>query len=144
MQILPTARVLNVVDAYLEIVDPLFRRVGVVPADALAQLCMHAARGVFDREAVQALLRATSIYPVGSLVQLSDNRQAMVIRSNAEDPLQPIVRIVQPPEYPVADLTQWPASIEGPSESDTEVRRRISKREMGLPLWDASVRNEQV
>jgi HD-GYP domain-containing protein (c-di-GMP phosphodiesterase class II) len=140
-QILPTARILNVVDAYLEIVDPLFRKEGVVPADALAQLCLHAARGVFDRDVVQALLRATSVYPVGSVVELSDSKRAWVIRSNPDNPMQPVVRMLEP-DFELADLQEWPAAIEGPVGLDADGRRRITKLEMGIPLWDGSVRNE--
>lgn len=47
----------------------------------------------FDFEVVAAFLRAFNPYPVGTVVNLSDGRQAVVIRHN-QNVLRPVVRIV--------------------------------------------------
>jgi HD-GYP domain-containing protein (c-di-GMP phosphodiesterase class II) len=140
-QILPTARVLNVVDAYLEIVEPLFRMHGVVPADALAQICLHATQGVFDRDVTHALIEALSLYPIGTEVELSDSRRAVVVRSNPDNPLQPVVRLLDS-SHAVTDLLQSNLKIQGPSLGGPSRRRRISKLEMQIPLWDVSSRHD--
>lgn len=141
VQIVPPARILNVVDAYLEIVDPLFRRVGVVHADALAQLCLHATQGVFDRESVQGLIEIMSLYPIGSVVELSDNRRAVVIRSSPKHPLQPVVRFLDG-SHSIADLRTRETSIQRPVSMGSEGRRRLSKMEMQIPLWDGSAKHD--
>lgn len=140
-QILPTARVLCVVDAYLEIVDPLFRTHGVVPSDALAQICLHATQGVFDREAAQALIEAMSLYPIGTEVELSDSSRAIVVRSNPEKPLQPVVRLLDG-SHAVTDLLQSQLAIHSPASGGPGRRRRISKLEMQIPLWDVSAKHD--
>ncbi len=140
-QILPSARILNTVDAYLEIVDPLFRSPGIFPADALAQLCLHGSRGVFDRDAVQALVRTLSLYPIGTMVELNDSTQAVVVRSNPADPLKPIVRLLND-DRSMADLSQGTNAIRAPIEPQGESRQRITKLGLAAPLWDGSVRND--
>lgn len=137
LQILPAARILNVVDAYLEIVDPTFRKNGIVPADALGQICFHAVLGVFDREAVRCFVDTLSAYPVGSEVDLNDSRRAIVIRSNPGKPLEPIVRLLDAPNE-VTDLLNAKIRIDAPTPGGPSFRRLQREKEMGIPFWDAT------
>ncbi len=134
-QILPGSRILNVVDAYLEIVDPLFRVDGVVPSDALAQICFNAVQGVFDREATRNLIDAISVYPIGTEVDLSDSRRAVVVRSNPGKPLEPVVRLLDGSQE-VADLLHTRLFVRSPV-TGARGRRLKPQIEMGFPLWDA-------
>lgn len=136
-RLLPIARILNVVDAYLEIVDPTFRETGIVPADALAQICFHAVLGVFDREAVRCFVEAISAYPVGSEVDLADSRRAIVIRSNPGSPLEPVVRLLDGPNE-VTDLRIAKIRIDAPTPGAPNLRRLQRDKEMGTPFWDAT------
>jgi HD-GYP domain-containing protein (c-di-GMP phosphodiesterase class II) len=136
-QILPAARILNVVDAYLEIVDPTFRKNGIVPADALAQICFQAVLGVFDREAVRCFVGALSAYPVGSEVNLDDSRRAIVIRSNPGKPLEPVVRLLDAPNE-ITDLLNAKIRIDAPTPGGPSLRRLQREKEMSIPFWDAT------
>jgi response regulator RpfG family c-di-GMP phosphodiesterase len=136
-QILPAARILNVVDAYLEIVDPTFRKNGIVPADALGQICFHAVLGVFDRQAVRCFVDTLSAYPVGSEVDLDDSRRAIVIRSNPGKPLEPVVRLLDGPNE-VTDLLNAKIRIDAPTPGSPSFRRLQREKEMGIPFWDAT------
>ncbi len=136
-QILPAARILNVVDAYLEIVDPTFRKNGIVPADALAQICFQAVLGVFDREAVRCFVDALSAYPVGSEVNLDDSRRAIVIRSNPGKPLEPVVRLLDAPNE-ITDLLNAKIRIDAPTPGGPSLRRLQREKEMSIPFWDAT------
>jgi HD-GYP domain-containing protein (c-di-GMP phosphodiesterase class II) len=140
-QTLPGGRILNAVDAYLEIVDPMFRNNGIVPADALAQICHHAIQGVFDREAVQCLIEAISVYPIGTEVDLDDSRRAVVIRTNEGKPLEPVVRLLDG-SHEVADLLHTKLSIRSPGIGGVGGRRLRPQTEMETPWWDACTTGE--
>jgi len=137
LQILPASRILNVVDAYLEIVDPMFHSMGVVPSDALAQICFHAIQGVFDREAIKCLIDAISVYPIGTEVDLNDSRQALVIRTNSGAPLEPVVRLLDG-SHEVADLLKTKLRIQSPATGSDKGRRLQTQKEMEIPLWDST------
>ena len=47
-----------------------------------------------DRVLVKAFINATGIYPVGTLVVLSDKRVAVVAEHNPEQPLSPVVKVI--------------------------------------------------
>ncbi len=83
------SRILNLVDAYLTLIDP-YSPLSLVPADALAYLVRQTTRGAFDYQCMRALLKAISLYPVGSSVLLNDKSQGggcsqFAIRSDAAD-----------------------------------------------------------
>jgi HD-GYP domain-containing protein (c-di-GMP phosphodiesterase class II) len=137
LQIHPAARVMNVVDAYLEIVNPTFRKIGLVPSDALAHLCFHAAEGVFDRDATRGLIDTISFYPIGTEVDMSDARQAIVIRTNPGKPLEPVVRFLDG-SHEIADLARTNLQILAPVTAGKGFKRLDPKKEMLVPLWNAT------
>ncbi|XZE20091.1 HD-GYP domain-containing protein [Pirellulaceae bacterium SH449] len=90
--ILPGARILNLVDAYLNLTQPLTGSATVF-SDAVAYMCYHAARGKFDRELVRLFVEHMSMYPIGSVVELDDHTCAVVVAANHAAPMAPIVSI---------------------------------------------------
>jgi HD-GYP domain-containing protein (c-di-GMP phosphodiesterase class II) len=74
------ARILNVVDAYLQLTSPSFDRRGIVPHDALGLMLHQASRGVFDPRVVRAFLNVETLFPLGSVVELNSGDVARVIR----------------------------------------------------------------
>ncbi|MFN9602243.1 MAG: HD-GYP domain-containing protein [Planctomycetota bacterium] len=137
LQIHPAARIMNVVDAYMEIANPTFREIGLVAPDALAHLCFHAAEGVFDRDATRSLIDAISIYPIGTEVEMSDSRRAIVIRTNPGRPLEPVVRFLDGP-HDIADLVKMDLQILAPATAGKGLKRLDPKKEILLPLWIAT------
>lgn len=85
------SRVLCVADAYLTLTSPPKGAPRIVPCDAVAFLVNGAAKGRYSSAAVRGLLQSVTLYPIGSIVELSDLTKAKVIRSNGSDYGYPIV-----------------------------------------------------
>jgi hypothetical protein len=75
-----SARILNVVDAYLQLTMTSAQRSVIVPHDALGLILHLAGRGLFDPQVVRAFLNIETLFPLGSAVELSTGQQARVIR----------------------------------------------------------------
>ncbi|MGN6135153.1 MAG: HD-GYP domain-containing protein [Aureliella sp.] len=129
------SRILNIVDAYLTLIEPTQSQPAYVPSDAIAYLVSHTAKGAFDRDCMKAFLTAVSIYAVGSKVELDDSRTATILRSSRTDPLRPIVRIDDASES-IIDLRRSKLNVIRPA-IDTEFphRRRLPKAQMQSVLW---------
>jgi HD-GYP domain-containing protein (c-di-GMP phosphodiesterase class II) len=87
----PCSRVLCVADAYLTMTSPPKGCPRIVPCDAVAYLIYGASQGKYSPKAVTGLLQAVTLYPLGSIVELSDTTKARVIRANGKDYGYPIV-----------------------------------------------------
>jgi HD-GYP domain-containing protein (c-di-GMP phosphodiesterase class II) len=128
------SRILNVVDAYLTLIDPIDADgPGFAPSDALAYLVQQSLYGAFDRDCVQALIMAASIYPVGTKVQLDDGTSATVMRSTGRSYLRPIIKIDNYP-HTLIDLRFSERSIVRPDESNQSFRR-LPKASLAEVLW---------
>ena len=97
------SRVLSVADAYLTMTCPPRGCVRIVPCDAVAFLISGAAQGRYSANAVTGLLKTVTMYPIGSVVELSDTSKARVIRSNGNDYGYPVVETLSRPSR-VVDL----------------------------------------
>jgi hypothetical protein len=81
-----------------------------MPYFAMEQMLRGVRDGLFDAEIVRALLKAVSMFPVGSYVDLGESYVGRVIRSTGAEYDRPIVEVwkssnlVNPPS--VVDLTQ--------------------------------------
>ncbi|TWU41584.1 Cyclic di-GMP phosphodiesterase response regulator RpfG [Novipirellula aureliae] len=85
------ARILNVADAYLQLTSASTNRCAILPHDALGVILHHAARGIFDPQAVHAFLKVETMFPLGSNVELKNGEQATVIRRSPAGYATPIV-----------------------------------------------------
>lgn len=131
----PLSRLLNVVDAFLTLIDEQNPHGGFEPADALAYMVMHSLQGSFDRECIQALIEASAAYPVGTKVVLEDDTVATVMRSTGED-LMPIIELENKPGQ-LIDLRNYAKQIVGPTMS-TQLRR-LPKALLHKRLWQLAV-----
>ena len=96
----PLARLLGVIDTYLMLTAPPPGHPRIVPCDAVAFLLQGVRSGQYAPTAVSALLETVTLYPIGSLIELSDASQARVVRTNGRDYGYPIVeRIDDPGEW---------------------------------------------
>jgi len=110
-QIHQFARIGAVADTYLAMISPRNGRVGMSPYDAVEKLLYATRINLFDPAVVRALLHVISLFPVGSVVTLSDGRTARVSRSNRARYDRPVVEILNDEaEYAgeVLDLTATP------------------------------------
>ena len=87
------ARILHVAHCYVELTTANAFREALTPYDATMQLFRYSKNGILDSVVLRALLRAQSLYPVGSMVMLSSGKVARVLRSNGDRFVEPIVQI---------------------------------------------------
>lgn len=93
----PLSRVLCVIDTYLTLTSPPQGHPRIVPCDAIAFLLNGVKTRQYAPTAVASLLETVTLYPIGSLVELSDATRARVVRSNGRDYGYPIVERIDDP-----------------------------------------------
>jgi putative nucleotidyltransferase with HDIG domain len=109
------ARILAVVNRYDGLCNPSKPSAAMTPHEALAMIFAQQ-KTRFDGATLSAFIRMMGVYPPGSVVQLNDERHAIVVAVNAARPLKPRV-IVHEPSIPrheavILDLEHAPnASI---------------------------------
>lgn len=134
-EILFESKILGLVNCYESLCNPVNLISALTPHEALAHIFSKFKRK-FDEEVIHAFIRVIGVYPPGSLVQLIDNRYALVVSVNAVNPLKPQVVIYHkevPPEQALAvDLNEFPdlriARSLKPSELPRAVNDYLSPR----------------
>lgn len=86
------ARIVAIVDRYDNLCNPATRTPPLTPHEAVAMLFAHG-RTRYDATVLNAFIRMMGVYPAGSLVQLTDERFAMVVAVNSSRPLKPRVLV---------------------------------------------------
>lgn len=74
------ARILNVVDAYLQLTMATPQRLAILPHDAIGLMLHQASRGLFDPKVMRVFLNTETMFPLGSMVELNSGQRAQVIR----------------------------------------------------------------
>jgi len=91
-QISKPGRMAAIVDVYDALTSNRVYHKGMEPSDALKKL-LEWSGDHLDGELVQFFIRALGIYPVGSLVRLSNGQLAVVVEQQ-DDLLKPVVRVI--------------------------------------------------
>ena len=89
------ARIVAIVNRYDNLCNPATRALALTPHEAVAMLFAQG-RTRFDATVLNAFIRMMGVYPAGSLVQLTDDRYAMVVGVNSSRPLKPRVLVHSP------------------------------------------------
>lgn len=119
-QLHPLSKLFSIVVRYDELIHGLYDKPALTPNGALAQLFKEAKQGCLDETSVLSLISLLSVYPVGSIVQLSNKEKARVVEINPEHPRQPKVKIfydlagiahVQPRIYDLSHQSRDPLEI---------------------------------
>lgn len=92
-QIHPLAKIAAVADVFIALISPRPHRPGMLPYHAMEQIIRDTCKGLYDPMAVRSLLETISLFPIGSLVELSDGRIGKVLRSNHQYYTKPVVQI---------------------------------------------------
>ncbi len=110
-QIHPLARIAGVADCYIALTSDRPHRSALTPHEAVRVILAETQQGLFEPEAVRGLLRTVSLFPLGSVVELSTGLLAITIRSHPDRFGYPVVKTVcdlqgspVPPQY--LDLSQ--------------------------------------
>ncbi len=86
------ARIVSIVNRYDNLCNPPPRVAAVTPHEAVAMLFSQG-RNRYDGAVLNAFIRMMGVYPAGSLVQLTDERFALVVGVNSSRPLKPRVLV---------------------------------------------------
>ncbi len=92
MMIHPLARMVASVDAYSAMAPSRPYREAHAPYTAMERVLRDGAVGMFDQNAIRALLDCLSLFPLGSFVMLSDGHVAKVLRATPGAHTQPVVQ----------------------------------------------------
>ncbi len=84
------ARILALVNRYDNLCNPTRPAAAMTPHESLS-LIFAQLKTRFDSTALRAFIRMMGVYPPGSVVQLIDERYAMVVSVNSSRPLKPRV-----------------------------------------------------
>lgn len=107
----PLARIVALVNRYDNLCNPPMAAKALTPYEALSLLFAQA-QAKFDTGILAAFIKMMGVYPPGSLVQLTDDRFAIVVGVNSSRPLKPRVVIfdprVPPEEVCAIDLERHP------------------------------------
>ncbi|PJA18073.1 MAG: hypothetical protein COX65_00055 [Elusimicrobia bacterium CG_4_10_14_0_2_um_filter_56_8] len=127
----PLAQIISIADAYEAMTHPRAWRNAVNAPDAIKELVEKEGRG-FNAKAVKALISAVSIYPPGSLVQLSSKEIARVIRVSRGFLSKPLVEILLDPAFnqinpQLLDLFEHPLTSIDRTVNFSELERRNPK-----------------
>lgn len=105
-------KILALVNRYENLCNPNRPSLAVTPHEALALLFAQF-KSRFDATVLGGFIRMMGVYPPGSVVQLSDERYAMVVSVNSSRPLKPRIIIfdAQVPKHEalIVDLEATPA-----------------------------------
>ena len=105
------ARIVALVNRFDNLCNPPVLARSLTPHEAVATLFAHQ-RARHDPTVMHAFIRMMGVYPAGSLVQLTDERYALVVSVNADRPLKPRVLVHDPgaqrDEALLLDLQQTP------------------------------------
>lgn len=93
-QIEEPARVAAIADSYSAMIEKRPHREALLPYDAMKNM-LSVQMNKFDPRLLRTFLGQLSIYPLGSLVELSNKRLGLVIGCRANKPLRPLLRLMR-------------------------------------------------
>lgn len=106
-----SAKILALVNRYENLCNPGRAAAAITPHEALS-LIFAQLKTRFDGVALSAFIRMMGVYPPGSIVQLVDERYAIVVSVNSSRPLKPRIVVYEPGvskhEALILDLEQAP------------------------------------
>lgn len=144
-------RILSLVNHYERLCNPARPSLGMTPHEALSVMFAQQ-KGLFDPMVLGLFIRMMGVYPPGSVVQLANNRFALVVSVNSSRPLRPRV-IVHDPLVPreralVLDLETQPElgirrSLR-PSQLPREALEYLSPRQRICYFFERAVDAERL
>lgn len=126
----PLARIVAIVNAYDNLCNPTSIASALTPHEALS-LMFAQQRARYDPRLLQAFIRFMGVYPPGTVVGLSNDALALVIKINSARPLKPIVIVhdegIPRHEAMILDLDEEP---------DINVSRAIRPAQLPPAVFD--------
>jgi HD-GYP domain-containing protein (c-di-GMP phosphodiesterase class II) len=133
------ARIVAIVNCYDRLCNPATKRAPLTPHEAVATLFAQGAAR-FDAMVLHAFVRLMGVYPVGSLVQLTDDRYALVARVNSQRPLKPCVWVHEAH----AGVFAAPRWLDLQQTPDLGIRRSLTAQRLPAEALQALAPSERV
>ncbi|QXB54670.1 HD-GYP domain-containing protein [Aeromonas sp. FDAARGOS 1415] len=86
-------RMSGIVDVYDAVTADRVYKQGMSPTQAF-RILLKGINHHFDAELVTKFIKCMGVYPVGTLVMLSNQRLAIVMQRNEQQPLKPVVKVI--------------------------------------------------
>jgi HD-GYP domain-containing protein (c-di-GMP phosphodiesterase class II) len=118
------SRIVLVVDEYDSLVHKQREASNLTPSEALGQIYAKA-KSLFPEEVVVALIQTLSVYPPGSIVELSDGKVGLVLSLNVEARMRPIVLLYDP-----SATGDQPAVIDLAKDPGRSIVRSLPKQQL--------------
>ncbi|MDE2503694.1 MAG: HD domain-containing protein, partial [Burkholderiales bacterium] len=118
------SRIVAVVNRYDNLCNPGTRTLALTPHEAVATMFAQG-RTRYDATVLSAFIRMMGVYPAGSLVQLTDDRYAMVVGVNSSRPLKPRVLVHEPRGRGAAEASEAQL-LDLEQSSDLGIRRSLA------------------
>ena len=118
------ARIVALVNRYDNLCDPVLPAHALTPHEALS-LIFAQTRSKFDASMLNAFIRMMGVYPPGSVVQLTDDRYALVTNVNSTRPLKPRV-LVFDAQMPADEALHLNLEL----HSDVGIRRSLRAQQL--------------
>lgn len=112
--------------------------VGSLPAAlALRRMYQEAKRGKFPIPFMDAMIRMLGVFPVGTVVQLSTDEQAVVVKQNTDSGVKPQVEIFRNSDGKILEPPQvWDLAKDANSRHDVSITRLLDPSEYSLNLQE--------
>ena len=128
----PAARIVALVNRYDNLCDPALPAHALTPHEALS-LIFAQTRSKFDASMLNAFIRMMGVYPPGSVVQLTDDRFALVTNVNSTRPLKPRVLVFDPLMPADEALHLEPGAARRSGHPPQPARAAAARRRPALP-----------
>ncbi|WP_251360063.1 HD-GYP domain-containing protein [Kangiella sp. TOML190] len=89
-------RIVSIVDAYDDMTHNSPYRIAMSPRMALKELFAEAGKQ-FDKKLSYSFIKMIGLYPVGSLVKMTNGEVALVVADNEEQKLRPTIELIYDP-----------------------------------------------
>jgi len=129
-QIEETARIAAIADCFSAMIEKRPHRPAMLQYDAMKSM-LSLQMNRFDPKMLRMFLGRLSIYPIGSLVQLSNNRTGIVMSCKPDKPLRPLLRLLRDESsLPYSGLTFCDLM----TETDVYIIKALDPAQVGIDL----------
>lgn len=96
----PYSMIVSIADKFSSMTRPRPYRPAAMPYEAARNILIGGSANKYDIQIVRAFLDAMSLFPIGSIVQLSDGLRAQVVRANPDYHTKPMVEVLDHNDNP--------------------------------------------
>lgn len=135
-QISKVTQILSIADTYDAQISGRCCDPPVPPARALSELYRTAIAGQYPLDVVQQLIQLLGVYPIGTLVRLNTNEQALVVWVSSHMRMFPTIKLLKDASgKPYADHILLDLSAQGDENSRRTITEALDPQQEG---WDVA------